>query len=65
MKRLKIPFYSPSLEWTHEYASTMLFKQLVDRNHIDMEEEDVRLICDLIVGDSHGYKGKESKCNFA
>lgn len=52
---------SPNTTWTHEFASTMLLEYLVDKNHLDLTREDVRLICDLIEGKNDGYKGSESK----
>jgi hypothetical protein len=34
---------------------------MVDQNNLEIEENDVRLIQDLILGHSEGYKGIESK----
>ena len=39
----------------------MLFEYMVDNHNIDIESDDVRLINDLILGQSMGYEGKESK----
>lgn len=45
----------PSLNWTHEEASSMMFDYMVEQNNIDLEKSDVRLIQDLILGNSEGY----------
>ena len=45
-----IPQARPGIVWTHEMASEMLFDHLVDENNIDLEQEDVRLVKDLIAG---------------
>ena len=53
---------NPKTEWTHEWASTNLLRYLVDksqsdtdeRHPIDLEKEDVDLICDLIEGEKRG-----------
>ena len=49
-------------KWTHEYASTMLFRHMVDESTnqnenrpIDLSTEEVKLICDYIEGNSHEY----------
>lgn len=50
-------------EWTHEWASTRLLEYMVDqstqgedddRDPIDLSHDDVRLICDLIEGETRG-----------
>lgn len=38
----------------------MLLDHLVDQNSIDIEQEDVRMICDLIEGKKQGYENSES-----
>lgn len=57
---------NPHLEWTHEWASTNLFRYLVDksqsdtdeRHPIDLHADDVSLICDLIEGEKRGRTEK-------
>lgn len=52
----------PETKWTHEWASTMLLRHMVDksqsdtdeRHPIDLTKEDVDLICDLIQGETRG-----------
>ena len=38
----------------------MLFDHMIEKNNIDIDQQDVRLIQDLILGNSEGYQGKES-----
>ncbi len=55
-------YINPNTQWTHEWASTRLLEHLVDRSQSDLDEkdpidltkDDVRLICDLIEGETRG-----------
>lgn len=41
---------SPGQEWTHEDASEMMFDDLVQKNGIMIEQDDINFIKDLIKG---------------
>lgn len=41
---------SPGQEWTHEDASEMMFDDLVEKNGIQIEQDDINFIKDLIKG---------------
>ena len=43
-----IPRARPSISWSHEEGSTMMLDYLVNDNHIDIDEEDVKQIKGLI-----------------
>lgn len=55
---------SPGLQWTHEWASTMLLRHLVKENKLELEPEDVDFICDLIVGNNDPYLGSSKEWMF-
>jgi hypothetical protein len=53
----------PETDWTHEWASTRLLEYMIEQSGsndkegsdpIDLSQEDVRLICDLIEGETRG-----------
>ena len=45
------------MDWTHEKGSVMMFEKLVNDNNIDfLENEDVKMIRDLILGERQGYQ---------
>ena len=53
----------PETDWTHEWASTRLLEYMIeesgsndkeDSDPIDLSRDDVRLICDLIEGETRG-----------
>lgn len=46
----------PGTDWTHEWASTMLLEHIVDTNHIDLDRDDIRMVSDLIMGESDAAK---------
>lgn len=60
---------NPQTEWTHEYASTALLRYLVDKSQsdtdeahpVDLGQEDVNLICDLILGETRGRQDRKSR----
>lgn len=45
-----IPRVRPGLNWTHEQGSELMLDYLVDENHIDIDQADIRFIKDLISG---------------
>lgn len=66
-------YINPHTEWTHEWASTRLLEHMVDRSQgdqeekdpIDLEREDVRLICDLIEGETRGRSERKPIHHFS
>jgi len=46
----------PGSDWSHEKGSAMLLDKLIEDNHIDIEQENKRMIADLILGDRHQPK---------
>lgn len=62
--------YSPDIKWTHEWASTSLLEYMVEKSTdngekegIDLQKEDIRLICDLIEGNKAGHSESKFRCN--
>ncbi len=53
--------YSPNLNWSHEYASTMLFRHMNSVNNLNIDKESEDFICDLIVGNKAPYEQSPSK----
>lgn len=56
----------PETDWTHEWASTRLLEYMIeqsglsdDRDPIDLNTDDVRLICDLIEGETRGRQERK------
>lgn len=49
-QKLTIP-YSPGSRWKHEDASKMMFRDLLEKNNINISETDVAFILALIDGD--------------
>jgi HD superfamily phosphohydrolase len=58
----------PSTDWTHEWASTKLLEYMIEQSGssdtsesdpIDLSQDDVRLICDLIVGETRGRSDRK------
>ncbi len=55
-------YVHPNCEWTHEWASTRLLEYMIEKSQsdtdetypIDLQQEDVKLICDLIEGETRG-----------
>jgi len=43
---------SPNSDWSHEKGSAILIEKLIDNNHIDIDKDDVRMIQDIILGES-------------
>ena len=60
----------PDSTWTHEDASTRLLEYMVnqsqsdtdERDPIDLSQDDVRLICDLITGETRGRQESKIAC---
>ena len=57
----------PESGWTHEWASTRLLEYMIeksgesdDKDPIDLSRDDVRLICDLIEGETRGRSESKS-----
>jgi len=47
---------SPGAGWSHEQGSSMLLNKLVDDNNMDIDQEDVKMISALILGERENPK---------
>eukprot|EP01086_Lenisia_limosa_P005939 TRINITY_DN2388_c0_g2_i9.p1 TRINITY_DN2388_c0_g2~~TRINITY_DN2388_c0_g2_i9.p1 ORF type:complete len:394 (+),score=7.56 TRINITY_DN2388_c0_g2_i9:240-1421(+) len=50
-----------NIDWTHESGSLMMIDHMVDTNHIEIDNWDLKMIKDLIVGERYlnKYKGSQ------
>lgn len=59
-----IPQALPGRSWKHEDASEMMFDHLIEKNKIEMCEDDVRFVKALIAGDPSKCSPKEKRYLF-
>ncbi|KAJ2742226.1 hypothetical protein GGI20_004633 [Coemansia sp. BCRC 34301] len=54
-----IPRACPGMTWSHEQGSEMMLHHAIDENHIDIDDDDVKLIKQLICGSSRPVAGEK------
>lgn len=50
-----MPVVRPDLDFTHEEMGARLIDHMIDKNNLDWEREDIRMIQDLITGEYQSY----------
>ena len=48
--RQLIPVLAPFLKWNYKDASTMMLHHLIDNNHVEIDTNDLKKVCQLIEG---------------